>query len=178
MSERANSAKPFNSNGRVGTIFGSCHENRAESNVVDGFGFGRAHLVRVMSGEADRGRLADYRSGIGGEKIVLSEVKACVEETGIVGAIVDDEGRRRAQAESGDLRNLREDFAAPEAFVAELKYPRASFQDGGSRVDGLEVQAFQRGRVDDRINPREWPVQFNPPSRSVYNCGADPLIRA
>lgn len=51
---RARAARsPCNADGGVGAFFRNCREDRAECHIVDGFGLGGAHLIRVVGGEAD-----------------------------------------------------------------------------------------------------------------------------
>ena len=134
-------------------------EDGSEGDVIDGLGCGGAHLIRVVGGVADGGRIADHRTGVHREKIPLSQVEAGVEESGVVGAIVDDEVRGGALAQSGDFFRLRHGFTAPETFVAELEYARAPFEESGCGADRVEAQAFQRGGVDDRVDAGERVVQ-------------------
>jgi hypothetical protein len=49
---------------------------------------------------------------------------------------------------------LGEDFMAPEAFVAELEYAGASFEERGGCAGRVESHAFQHDSVDNRINAR------------------------
>jgi hypothetical protein len=69
-----------------------------------------------------------------------------------VGAVVHDEERRGAPAESGDLLGLGEDIAVPEALMAELEDLRAAFEQRGGGADRVEIPVFERRGVDDRID--------------------------
>jgi hypothetical protein len=152
--ESANSAEPVNSNRRIGAILRSRPEDGAESDIVDGLGCGGANLVRTVGGVADGGSSADHRTYVRREKILLSQVEATLEKAGVVGAIVEDEVCRAVAAQSGDLFRLGDDFTAPETFVAELEYARASFKERGGCLDGVEAHAFQRDGVDDWVDAR------------------------
>jgi hypothetical protein len=90
LGQSADGAESLNSNSWVGAFLRPSGKDGAEGNVVDRFGFRGAHLVRVMGGEADYGLVADHQTRIGGKKVVLSEMEACVEETSVIGAIVHD----------------------------------------------------------------------------------------
>jgi hypothetical protein len=62
-------------------------------------------------------------------------------------------------AKGGNFPGLRKDFAAPEAFVPQLEYAGAPFEDCGGCLDRVQAEALQRGSVDDRVDAGEWLVQ-------------------
>jgi len=67
-------------------FFGNCLEDRAEYHIIDGFGLGGPHLIRVLGGETD-GRVGS--DGIGRKEIFLAEMKRGAKQAGVIGAVVN-----------------------------------------------------------------------------------------
>jgi len=112
-------------------------------------------LIRVVGGETDDGVGSDDAAGVGRKEIFLAQVKARVEEAGVIGAVVDDEEGTGVVAKGCDFLGLREDFATPECFVAKLEDVCTTFEKGRRGFDRVEAQALQGCGVEDWINTGE-----------------------
>ena len=150
--EGADGAQGVDTGGGVGAFFGGGGEDRAEGDVVDGFDLGGGHLGRVVRRKANDGGRGEEFSCVGGEKIVLAEVQAGMEQRGVVGAVVDDEGGAGFAAEFGDPAGLAEGVAGPEGFVAKLEDRGAALEEGFGGEDGVDAEAVERGGVEDRVD--------------------------
>ncbi len=110
--ERADGFEGVDADGGIRPVFGGGRKDRTECHVVDGFRLRRGHLGGIVGGESDDGvRTQDATqdaSGVGGREVVLPEVEAGVEECGVIGAVVNDEGGLGFAAEIGDSRSLIE----------------------------------------------------------------------
>ena len=152
--EGSEGSKAFDADVGVGAFFGGGREDGAEGYVVDWLICGRLHLGWVVGGVADDCAGADDGSGICGKEVFLAEVKASIEEAGVVGAVIDDEEGVRFAAEVGDLGGEVEGGAIPEVFVADLEDLSAAFKEGFGGIEGRAIAVGERRGVEDWVDAR------------------------